>query len=112
MQAAIARRLEYELGMTAGDLQVVLPTYRYKTPSYNGIIENEFCPVYVARATSQPHPNPEEIEAHKWLTCDEFVRAAEDDRGDVYSWWCKDQSKQLRHHPLIKVYSTPKVEEL
>jgi isopentenyl-diphosphate delta-isomerase len=38
MIAAIQRRLQYELGMEATDFTVALPTYRYTTPPYNGII--------------------------------------------------------------------------
>ena len=105
MEAAIARRLDYELGMTAGDVQCVLPDYRYTTPPYNGIIENEFCPVYVARARSQPQPNPDEVEAYRWMAWDGFVDVAENDPGDQYSWWCKDQLQRLKPHQLIASYS-------
>lgn len=112
LEAAIARRLEDELGMTAKDVQVVLPNYRYKTPPYKGIIENEFCPVFVARARSEPQPNPNEVEAYKWMSWPAFVAAAGADRGDDYSWWTKDQLKQLVNHPLIENYAQPKVEEL
>lgn len=104
LAAAIVRRLDYELGMTAQDIQVVLPAYRYTTPPYNGIIENEFCPVHVARASSDPQPNPEEIEAWKWVSWEEFVVSAEADQDNIYSWWCKDQLRQLKDHPLIKEY--------
>src|SRR5688572_7220641 len=43
MVDAIRRRLLYELGMTVKSFEVVLPNYRYTTPPYNAIIENEFC---------------------------------------------------------------------
>lgn len=105
---AIKRRLEYELGMTASDFQVILPKYIYKTPPYNGIIEHEFCPVYVALATSEPKPNPDEVEACKWLPWPDYVASAEDDVADVYSWWCKDQLKRIKNHQLIMEYSAGK----
>lgn len=101
---AIKRRLAFELGMQATDFQVVLPDYRYKTPPFNGIIENEICPVYVARATSLPKPNPDEVEAFRWMKWPEFVKAAKADKSDVYSYWTKDQLKQLENHPLIVEY--------
>ena len=103
--AAIERRLEYELGMTAKDFQVVLPTYRYKTPPYNGIIENEFCPVYIAVATSEPKPNPDEVAAFKWMPWDEYVQTIEVDDTDIWSWWCKNQLKLLKDVPAIKAYT-------
>lgn len=105
MVDAITRRLDYELGMTEDDFRLVLPDYRYKTPEYNGVVENEICPVYVAHATSEPRPNPAEVEACKWVAWEEFVRQAEADSGNIYSYWCKDQLKQLKDHPLIPQYS-------
>lgn len=105
MEAAIARRLDFELGMTAADVQCVLPDYRYTTPPYNDIIENEFCPVYVARATGQPQPNSDEVGDYRWMVWDDFVTAAESDTSDVYSWWCKDQLKRLKAQLLVAEYS-------
>ena len=99
---AIRRRLDYELGMQATGFEVVLPTYTYKTPPYNGIIEHEFCPVYVARATSEPKPNPDEVEAFKWLAWDEYVAATEADTTEVWSWWCKDQLGQLQDLAVVQ----------
>lgn len=96
IEDAIVRRLHDELGMTADDIRVVLPAYTYQTPPYNGIIEHEFCPVYVARATSSVEPNPDEVGDYRWLTWDAFVAETAADSGDVWSWWCKDQLKQLK----------------
>lgn len=123
-EAAIQRRLGEELGMQAKDFQAILPNYRYTTPPYKGIIENEFCPVFVARAASEPDPNPEEVANCKWIPWEDFVSAAEADSNDysmyanpevdvsringpTYSWWCKDQLRQLAGHPLTKLYSQP-----
>lgn len=96
IEAAITRRLHDELGMTADDIRVMLPNYRYRTPPYNGIIENEFCPVYFAKATSTVQPNPDEVGEYKWMTWDTFVAEAMADTSDVWSWWCKDQLQQLK----------------
>jgi isopentenyl-diphosphate delta-isomerase len=92
---AIKRRAMYELGLEVSDIEVKLPKYRYKTPLYNGIIENEFCPVFFAKTTTQPEPNPEEVSTYKWLTWDELVARAAADQKDIWSWWCIDQLKQL-----------------
>lgn len=105
MTDAIKRRLDYELGMTAKDFKNLVPDYTYKTPPFNGIIEHEFCPIYIARATSEPIPNSEEVEAYQWIPWEEYVEAAESDKRDVYSWWCKDQLKRIKTHPLIKTYT-------
>jgi isopentenyl-diphosphate Delta-isomerase len=105
MHDAINRRLEYELGMTASGIETLLTRYIYKTPPYNGIIEHEFCPVYIARATSDPQPNPMEVEAYKWMKWQDYVKQAEADAKDKFSWWCKDQLKIIKDHTLIKSYA-------
>ncbi len=92
---AIVRRAAYELGMKVDKLQLILPKYSYKTPPYKGIIEHEFCPVYVAIAASAPSPNPEEVEDYKWLSWADYSATIQEDNADVWSWWCKDQHKQL-----------------
>ena len=99
---AITRRTQYELGMSIKDLQVVLPNYIYKTPPFNGIIEHEYCPVFFAHAASLPDSNPEEVEEYKWMPWTEFVSEAQNDSTDVWSWWCKDQLKQLSNSELFK----------
>ena len=121
---ALKRRLQYELGMKVTDVNVALPKYTYKTPPYKGIIEHEYCPVYVAIAASEPVPNPVEVAQYKWLKWSQFVQAAKEDENGkgarawmlelphdeyaalgVWSWWCKDQLKQLQNLEIIKKYS-------
>jgi isopentenyl-diphosphate delta-isomerase len=102
---AIERRLDYELGMEARAVEVALPDHLYQAPPFGGIVEYEFCPVYVARAATWPQPNPREVDACGWVEWDEFVHEAETDTADVYSWWCKNQLKELKDHPLILAYA-------
>jgi isopentenyl-diphosphate delta-isomerase len=107
---AIKRRLQYELGMTVKGIRLIVPDYIYKTPPYNGIIEHEFCPVYVAIATSEPILNPKEVDDYKWVTWKWFLEQTEKDSNDytnpeskgapVWSWWCKDQLKYIGSDPL------------
>ena len=102
---AIARRLDYELGMAVCDLEVVLPEYRYRAPAFQGIVEYEFCPVYVARQASAPLPNPIEVGACAWIDWEDFGGRALRDTSDEWSWWCKDQLHELRGHPLVERYA-------
>ena len=92
---AIERRLRFELGMTARAIEVVLPRHRYRAPPFRGIVEHEFCPVFVARADSEPRPNPAEVEEWRWMWWPDFVAAADADADDAYSWWCKNQLREL-----------------
>jgi isopentenyl-diphosphate delta-isomerase len=104
---AIARRVGYELGMSVRDVEVVLPRHLYRAPPFNGIVEHEFCPVFVARQASAPEPNSIEVGACAWMDWEEFVRRADEDADDVWSWWCKNQLRELRGHELIERYSRP-----
>lgn len=105
IEAAINRRLDDELGMKVTDIKVAVPEYAYCTPPFNGIIENEFCPIYVARANSAPQPNPEEVSEFAWISWAAFIETATKDANDTWSWWCKDQISHLEHHPLVSEYS-------
>jgi isopentenyl-diphosphate delta-isomerase len=98
MVDAMKRRLDYEVGLQARDYTVMLPQYTYKTPPYNGIIEHEFCPVYVAVTESEPKPNPDEVEDYTWMAWDEYTATIKKDTNDTWSWWCKDQLKHLENN--------------
>lgn len=104
IEAAIARRLDYELGLTASRIEVIVPNYSYRTPPFNGIIENEFCPIYFGMTDAQPRPNPEEVSDYKWITWEEYIEQTTSDTFDVWSWWCKDQLKQLRASEAARQY--------
>lgn len=105
-EMAIARRAHDELGMTVRDITVLLPDYRYTTPPYEGVIENEFCPVFAARLASTSEVNPEEVEAFDWLSWADYIAdvAANPDK---YSYWAKDQLGQLREHFTVAAFAKP-----
>lgn len=98
VESAVRRRAEFELGLELKDLRCVLPDYRYTTPPFKGIIENEFCPIYFAKAASDVRPNPEEIGGTKWLTWAEYQKDMQNNP-DMYSYWSKDQLDRLT--PLV-----------
>jgi isopentenyl-diphosphate Delta-isomerase len=95
-ESAIVRRADFELGMKIENIQLIVPDYIYKTPPFKGIIEYEYCPVYVAHAASEVHRNPQEVEDYYWLPWDKYVQTITADVSDVWSWWCKDQLKHLQ----------------
>ena len=95
LMTAIERRLAQELRMTAEDIEVVLAHHIYRAPPFRGIVEHEFCPVFVALATSRPRPNPEEVVEHRWMQWADFVHAAQADTQNRFSWWCKNQLKEI-----------------
>jgi isopentenyl-diphosphate delta-isomerase len=104
---AIRRRAKYELGIEQlEDIACILPQYRYTTPPYNGIIENEFCPVFVAYAAADVRPNTEEIETHMWLEWEAYVQMLHDSNMQA-SYWAKNQYLQLKdREPFKSLIST------
>lgn len=96
MEEAIGRRAQYELGINhVSNLKILLSDYRYKTPPFNGIIENEICPVYIALTTDSVILNPNEVSESWWLPWQEYSRWLVE-RADECSYWAKDQMKHLQ----------------
>lgn len=104
LTAAIRRRAQFELGMKVIKMTTILPTYRYKTPPFNGIIENEFCPVFAAVATSKPAPNPDEVADYVWVSWTTYCQEL---KGENYSYWAKDQFKGLVESSKLLVFLNP-----
>lgn len=79
MTDAIGRRLLTELGLQVDVLTCALPDFAYRAVDASGVVENEFCPVYTARAL---HPdasvtaNAAEVMDWRWVPWDDLVAAA------------------------------------
>ncbi len=102
MEDAIRRRAAYEVGINdLRDITIVLPNYRYITPPYNGIIENEFCPVFIAFTNDEPAPNPDEVESYAWMPWPEYVDMLAG-QPDKMSYWAKDQYEQLKDNETFQ----------
>ena len=67
IEAAIVRRAERELGLRVRDVTVVLPDFRYRAVDASGVVENEICPVYTARAVGNVSPAPDEVGEWAWI---------------------------------------------
>ncbi len=91
---AIARRASFELGITVGHLEVVLPDFRYRAVDASGIVENEICPVYRAVTTDAVAANPAEVSEFAWLA-PETLRAAVEAAPFAFSPWLGWQLEQL-----------------
>lgn len=76
--SAIERRAGYELGLSIADLTVTLPDFRYRAVDSSGIVENEICPVYLARSTTDPVPNPDEVMEFAWVQPTALQRSVRD----------------------------------
>ncbi len=72
---ALHRRAERELGMTVTDVRIAIPEFRYRAVDASGVVENEICPVYIARASSDPRPAPDEVVEFYWADTLELLAA-------------------------------------
>ena len=92
MTDAVRRRASFELGLTLDEVRLVLPAFRYRA-ELHGVVENEMCPVFYATVSAEPVPNPDEVEAVRWLSWTGFTGEASADTG--FSPWCREQIEQL-----------------
>ena len=100
--AAIRRRSRQELQLPVDRVEPALPDFRYQASS-GGIMENEICPVYLARSEGQPQPDPTETDATKWVDWAQFLHrlAAAPER---FTPWSLLQAGQLQ--PAVDRYLT------
>ena len=91
---AIQRRVRFELGMQVNDLYEALPDFQYRC-EYGGVVENEICPVWLARTRVEPVPNPLEVAATRWIPWQDFKQVLAADAAGRYSPWCKLETALL-----------------
>lgn len=99
-ESAISRRAQEELGLVISEIQVAVPDFRYRAIDASGIVENEICPVYIARTSAEPKPNPREVSEYVWADAHELfvsVRSAP----FAFSPWLTLQLPKLAEAGLI-----------
>lgn len=67
MLDAVRRRAAFELGLDVPSLELALPDFRYRAVDAGGVVENEVCPVYLARVDDEPQLNPDEVVDSRWV---------------------------------------------
>ncbi|MQY22141.1 isopentenyl-diphosphate Delta-isomerase [Nocardia macrotermitis] len=95
MADAVRRRARQELGLEAiRDLEIALPEFRYRAVAADGIVENEYCPVWTASTDREPRPAPSEVCEWRWIEWAVLVEVI--DRAPfVVSPWSQLQIPQL-----------------
>lgn len=66
-EAAVLRRAVQELGLEVREVTSVLPDFRYRATDASGVVENEICPVFTARAVGVPDPSADEVAEWAWV---------------------------------------------
>jgi isopentenyl-diphosphate delta-isomerase len=99
--AAIARRARFELDLGVADVRPALPGYRYRA-EFQGVVENEICPVYLGRFTGSPEPDATEVADWQLLDWADFRRRQETE-GNAWSPWCREQARMIEDAGLVPV---------
>jgi isopentenyl-diphosphate Delta-isomerase len=94
LAGAVRRRATDELGLQLTALTLVLPRFRYRAVMGNGVVENELCPVFVARTTGSPVVEASEVESWAWAPWTSFRDEVASGAREV-SPWCVDQIAAL-----------------
>lgn len=74
LEDAVRRRAVFELGLEVEILSCPLPGFGYTARDASGVVENEHCPVFVARALGPLAPNPDEVAEIAWTTAGALER--------------------------------------
>lgn len=95
IDAGLRRRARQELGIGLDGLRLVLPGFRYRAEQ-GGIVENEMCPVFVARTADEPRaPDPDEVDEVRTVSWAPFCDDVLAGRWPGISPWCADQVRAL-----------------
>jgi isopentenyl-diphosphate delta-isomerase len=100
MVAAVRRRLRQELGIVATNVDLILPTFRYRATAADGTLENELCPVYrVVTDRDTAWIEASEVDDAWWMPWPEFSESAGRTcpawATDPLSPWAVEQVAQL-----------------
>lgn len=103
--AALARRARLEVGLAVTDVRPAIPDFRYRAES-GGIVENEICPVYLARTDGDPDPEPAEVDEWAWCPWPDFLARLAGGAGR-FSPWCREQAARLDAAGSVEAYLDP-----
>jgi isopentenyl-diphosphate Delta-isomerase len=82
---AVRRRAGQELGVAIESTECVLPEFRYRAVAAGGTVENEVCPVFVARTDQQIQADPDEVMDWMWVSWRQ-LRSAPDLPWSISPW--------------------------
>lgn len=83
---AALRRMQEEMGFTTPIHYI--GKFIYKTEFENGLIENELDHLFIGKYNGVPSPNPEEVEAFKYIEVDQ-LKADIKISPELYTFWFK-----------------------
>jgi len=106
---AVRRRAEFELGLSITSIRCALPDFSYRARDASGIEENEYCPVFIARAVSSLAPNPDEVSETEWATASALDTALQATPWAFSPWLTEHFPALVKHLPATPVEASPDV---
>jgi isopentenyl-diphosphate delta-isomerase type 1 len=104
-EMAVQRRLTQELGISSCRVTEILPDYRYRA-EFRGVVENEYCPVYVGWLCNGFVPNPHEVAATTWIYWDHFLQELAKypapGKFQDFTVWSKEEAMLLNQNSLFQ----------
>jgi isopentenyl-diphosphate delta-isomerase len=97
---AVVRRVGQELGLVLDAVTPVLPDFAYRAVDASGTVENEVCPVFVARAGGDPGPDPAEVAQWRWADWADVVEVAGRAPWALSPWSVLQVAELARRGPL------------
>lgn len=91
---AVRRHGRSELGVDVSSITPLLDDFSYRAVDASGVVENEFCPVFTARAALPPDPHPAEVAELAWVEVAD-LRTALAAAPWALSPWLRDQAAAL-----------------
>jgi isopentenyl-diphosphate delta-isomerase len=98
IEDAVRRRGLRELSLPIGELDLVLPDFRYRAVDAAGVVENEVCPVYRTVVRDDPMPKADEADDWAWVVPADLVKAVTA-TPFAFSPWLVLQLKQWKPSP-------------
>lgn len=95
LEAATARRLHEEMGLTC-DMHEVF-TFIYKAPVGLGLTEHEFDHVWFGQSDEEPNINRDEVEAWKYMNIND-IDADMKQHPECYTEWFKISFDEIMKH--------------
>lgn len=102
IEAAAKRRLKQELNLIIFHPKLV-STYRYRFADINGVVENEICPILIAKCDAYPRPNTQEVTSYKWVAWSVFLEEIQHFPQNYSPWVIEEAElvdKFLKQTPL------------
>lgn len=98
---AIMRRGREELGAEVSGIEVVDAHFRYRAIDASGVVENEICPVHVARLVGTLDPIPDEVADWAWVSMDGLAGALERTPFVFSPWLVLQLPHMIKHHAQL-----------